>query len=47
MSRGEEGTKAIEDEPVRTGRRPLEARYARIRGEGANAAETDDCGVEG
>lgn len=50
LSRGGEGTRAIDGEPVGvfgTGRRPFEARYARIRGEGANAAETDDCGVEG
>ena len=50
LSRGGEGTRAIEGEPVGvfgTGRRPLEARYARIRGEGANATATENCGVEG
>jgi hypothetical protein len=42
LSRGSEGTRAMGD----LGRRPFEARYARMRGDGANATETDDCGVD-
>lgn len=50
LSRGGEGTRAMEGEPVRvlgTGKRPLEARYARMRGEGARIAGPRGRGVEG
>lgn len=48
LSRGGEGTRAIEGMPVsvlRTVRRPFEAKNARTRGDGANVAA--DCGGKG